>query len=387
MLELVDEEGLAEDIEQSDEFKEMIYAAVIRIEECRAWSLGPPSAGMPRPEDPAGPSPAPPVNKVKLPTFTIRPFNGELTAWTTFWDSYKAAIHDNPALSDIAKFNYLRSLLECTALDAIAGLMLTATNYWEAVSILEKRFGNKQQIVAKHMDALLNVEAVTSTSHLKSLRHLHDLVESHVRSLKSSGVPSGSYGRLLASVLVNKLPQELQLIVSWNLDAMMEVVEGEIQARERTAAVSTGQVKRLGGKEQPTAAALLAGTSSSGPTCSYCRQTHPSNACGVVTQPEARKRILQRSGRCFVCLRRGHISCECRLNGKCSRCSGRHHISICLRGRDTYTRQSGTHTTAQTRTDLSATVAAQTRALFRGQDLILRLQSTNPRTHGQRRSG
>ena len=214
MLELVDEEGLAEDIEQSDEFKERIYAAVIRIEECHPWALGPPSAGTPRPKDPAGPSPAPPVNKVKLRTLTIRPFNGELTAWTTFWDSYKAAVHDNPALSDIAKFNYLRSLLECTALDAIAGLTLTATNYREAVSILEKRFGNKQQIMAKHMDAVLNVEAVTSPSHLKGLRHLHDLVESHVRSLKSLGVPSGSYGCLLTSVLVNKLPQELQLIVS-----------------------------------------------------------------------------------------------------------------------------------------------------------------------------
>ena len=212
MLELVDEEGLAEDIEQSDEFKERTYAAVIRIEECRVWALGPPSAETPRPKDPAGPSPAPPVNKVKLRTLTIRPFNGELTAWTTFCTT---AVHDNPALSDIAKFNYLRSLLESTALDAIAGLTLTATNYREAVSILEKRFGNKQQIVAKHMDALLNVEAVTSPSHLKGLRHLHDLVESHVRSLKSFGVPSGSYGCLLTSVLVNKLPQELQLIVSW----------------------------------------------------------------------------------------------------------------------------------------------------------------------------
>ena len=39
-----------------------------------------------------------------------------------------------------------------------------------------------------------------------------------------------------------------------------------------------------------------------------------------------------------------------------------HHISICLRGRGTQARQSGTHTTAQTRMDLSATVTAQTRA-------------------------
>ena len=64
------------------------------------------------------------------------------------------------------------------ALDAISGLSLTAPNYSEAVSILEKRFGNKQCIVAKHMDALMNIEAVTSQHNLRALRRLYDNVES-----------------------------------------------------------------------------------------------------------------------------------------------------------------------------------------------------------------
>ena len=46
------------------------------------------------------------------------------------------------------------------------------------------------------MDTLLNVDAVTSQDNLKGLRHLYDLVESHVRSLKSLGVSSDSYGFL-----------------------------------------------------------------------------------------------------------------------------------------------------------------------------------------------
>ena len=69
-----------------------------------------------------------------------------------FWDSYKSAIHDNDSRSDIDKFIYLRSLLERSALDAISGMTLTAANYQEAILILEKRFGRKQKIVAKHMD-------------------------------------------------------------------------------------------------------------------------------------------------------------------------------------------------------------------------------------------
>ena len=43
------------------------------------------------------------------------------------------------------------------ALDAISGLSLMASNYEEAIAILKKRFGNKQQIINRHMDILVNV--------------------------------------------------------------------------------------------------------------------------------------------------------------------------------------------------------------------------------------
>ena len=142
-------------------------------------------------------------SRVKLPKLTILPFNGELTAWTPFWESYEAAIHD---LSDAEKFNYLHSLLRQTALDSIAGLALTTANYAEAISILQTRFGNKQQIIARHMDALMNASVVTSSHNIKGLRGLYDYIETHTRSLKSLGVDSSSYSTLLTSVFVNKIP-------------------------------------------------------------------------------------------------------------------------------------------------------------------------------------
>ena len=151
---------------------------------------------------------------MKLPKLNIQPIRGDLTTWTPFWESYRAAIHDNTSLNDADKFNYLRSLLEHTTLDAISWLSLTGLNYHEAISILEKRFGNKQRIISKHMDALMNLEAMTSSNNLKALRRLYDQVELHTRNLKSLGVESSSYGSLLASVLLNKLPQDLQLFVS-----------------------------------------------------------------------------------------------------------------------------------------------------------------------------
>ena len=163
------------------------------------------------------------------------------------------------------------------------------------------------------MDVLIHVDAVNSPHNVKGLRRLYDVIESNVRSLRSLGVEPSAYGSLLTSVLITKIPQELQLIVSrkigsddWNLDALMAILGKELQARERTATVSTPCVKKT--NKEPTTAAALSTGGGSGPTCSYCQQDHTSNSCGVIIQPQARKQVLQKAGRSFVCLRRGHIS-------------------------------------------------------------------------------
>ena len=71
----------------------------------------------------------------------MKKFNGDLTKWTTFWDSFSSSIDNNPAFSGIDKFNYLISLLELTVAEAIAGLTPTNANYIiheEAVAALKE---------------------------------------------------------------------------------------------------------------------------------------------------------------------------------------------------------------------------------------------------------
>ena len=271
--------------------------------------------------------------KVKLPKLTLRKFSGDPTAWIPFWDSYESAIHQNPDLSDIDKFNYLQSLVEHSAAEAIAGLTLSSSNYAEAITVLKKRFGNKQQLINKHMEALLSLPAVTSVYELRNLRQLYDKVESHVQSLKSIGIAASSYGNLLASILMKKIPSDLCLIVSretvednWDLDSLLKVLEKEIEARER-AAMNTSAQPRKPVRDYSTAAALLSDTLS--PLCAFCDQPHYSTHCGVVTDHEKRKQLLLKGGRCFICLKKGHLSRDCRSSRGCYNCEGRHHSSIC----------------------------------------------------------
>lgn len=330
IVELVEEGELETDITGADGYKENVFRALTQIDKAmRQPAADPPPVATP-----------PPVSgKVKLPKITLPRFGGNLLKWSAFWDSYESAVHTNRGLSDVDKFNYLRSLLERTAYDAIAGLTLSAANYAEAVDILKKRFGDKQLIVSKYMEALLAIEPVTSDGNLRGLRRLYDEVESHMRSLKALGVKPDSYGAMLAPVLLNKLPPDVRLIVSRqtgaeaSVDQILESVEKELTARERTAQDTTHTSTRRQdkGSSKPSAMALLA--DSSRPSCCYCQQNHASKDCTTVTATAARKQTLRSSGRCFNCLARGHLSRQCRSSGRCFKCKGKHHTSVC-EGRD-----------------------------------------------------
>ena len=65
-------------------------------------------------------------------------------------------------------------------------------------------------------------------------------MESQVRCLQALGVPAELFSSLLSSVLMNKLSQDLQLVVSrevkeddWDLNELMKITEKEIETRKR----------------------------------------------------------------------------------------------------------------------------------------------------------
>ena len=110
----------------------------------------------------------------------------------------------------------------------------------------------------------------------------------------------------------------------------MKILQSEIEARERSVGASSQPTKRqMISGIPPTAHSLTTGTSNTQPTCVYCSQAHPSLSCQTVREPEERKRMLRTSGRCFVCLRRNHVSRNCQSSSRCATCHRKHHTSIC----------------------------------------------------------
>ena len=100
----------------------------------------------------------------------------------------------------------------------------------------------------------------------------------------------------------------------------MHVLEDELKARER--AVPHDECQLSGGIQGSSKAQTRSNTSAlfvghSGPTCTYCKQSHPSNSCKIVTNSAARKDLLIKQGRCFVCLRKDHLSRNCPSKNQC----------------------------------------------------------------------
>ena len=89
---------------------------------------------------------------VKLPRLKLKSFAGDLTQWTPFWESFEAAVHTNTNLTSVEKFNYLNSVVQGTAQEAIAGLSLTAANYSYNEETLRKQAEYHQQAYGRYAE-------------------------------------------------------------------------------------------------------------------------------------------------------------------------------------------------------------------------------------------
>ena len=103
----------------------------------------------------------------KLPSLSIKTFYGNPLELSSFWDSFRAAIHENDSLKNITKFNYLISYLKGPAKAAISGILITESNYLKAVELLQKRFGNKQILITYNIDQLLSISPVNNINEMK----------------------------------------------------------------------------------------------------------------------------------------------------------------------------------------------------------------------------
>ena len=171
----------------------------------------------------------------RLPKLELPTFSGDPLSWR--WDSFDAAVNNNPTLSPIYKFNYLKAQLQGDAAQAIAGLLLTEVNYSQSVTLLKQRFSQPEKLISAHTRAL--IELPGPTNELSSLQLFHDTTENHIRGLASLGVSKESYSTILVPIILGKLPVPIRRNLArdhnelrWTLDDLQAAVVKEIRILE-----------------------------------------------------------------------------------------------------------------------------------------------------------
>ena len=182
----------------------------------------------------------------------------------------------------------MRTLIENPAYSTIAGLSLTEANYETALELLQKRYGQKQTIINSHIDTILKIQPLYNNADVTQLRKFYDTVEQHCRGLQALGADSSSYGTILVNILLQRLPENIKLIISrkmgessgdseWKIEELLaiDILKTEVEARGKCSALNgkTQDSKRGNNyKSQPaTAAALFTANRSRVPNCTFVR--------------------------------------------------------------------------------------------------------------------
>lgn len=142
-------------------------------------------------------------NILKLPNIQLPKFNGKYEKWNSFFEIFKAIIHDNQSLTDTQKFYYLQGTLQGEALEVVRSLELNGANYIAAIELLKNRFENKRLSIHNHLKSLFDSPIVNNNNY--TLRNLLDNVLKNVKALESMGQPVTDWDTILIYLISTKL--------------------------------------------------------------------------------------------------------------------------------------------------------------------------------------
>ncbi|XP_043064795.1 uncharacterized protein LOC122320693 [Drosophila ficusphila] len=146
----------------------------------------------------------PAARATRLPEFKLPWFSGAYIDWPDFYAMYNTIVGNNDDLSNVEKFQHLRSCLDGTALDTIRSLEPTEANYEKAIELLVSRFDNKLLHFQAHIRSICGISGVEQGS-ATSLRRLSDQMNSHLRALNTMTTTQEIMDGLLIYMVASKL--------------------------------------------------------------------------------------------------------------------------------------------------------------------------------------
>lgn len=283
----------------------------------------------------------PTTTMAPMPAISIPEFNGSYETWVNFKQTFDSLVSQNPTLTNLQKFYYLKSALQGGAAQIISSITISEENYDNAWQLLTDRYENKKAIIHTHVKSIFELQEIHRENH-QNLRKFTDTFLAHYRSLEKLGERVNEWSTLLIYLLGTKLP--IQTRREWEICSRSEnsptIINFSKFLTERCCFLESLDFK-LNISNNPTTTMYAPNkqqeykrhTHVAGPvSCSLCKQHHFVYACQKFKQLLPGQRIAEARNLnlCINCLRPGHQTRFCKSLHSCSICRKRHHSILHL---------------------------------------------------------
>lgn len=145
--------------------------------------------------------------ELSTPKLEIPVFSGNYHQWTSFKDLFIETIHNNRALSNAQKMQFIKTKVRGEAERLIQHLPISSENYSVAWDILNHRYNNLRLIFSSHVNILMNIPVSQQVS-LHHLKKIHDTARETLNAIKNLGVDVTTWDPLIVHILSQKLDNE-----------------------------------------------------------------------------------------------------------------------------------------------------------------------------------
>ena len=278
-------------------------------------------------------------SNAKLPKLQIAPFEGVITDFLRFWNTFVEEVDNKPTFPATTKFSYLKEYLGPKVRPIIESLPFTTEGYTRAKMILTTKYGKTSEIVNAHVTALMALPTIKGTNP-NAVNDFYETLTRNVQALETMKKLESVNG--YTRMLLDRVPHIRSDLVrdddNWHDWKLPNLVESLRKWTERNPITSSSTPydpphqhhrNNQGGKHNHKLYQTNDATPQFGP-CVYCGDaTHKATSCGNVTTTDQRRNILSNKKLCFNCCGKSHQASKCRSTRNCAICNGRHHTSIC----------------------------------------------------------
>ncbi|XP_018402188.1 PREDICTED: uncharacterized protein LOC108779298 [Cyphomyrmex costatus] len=237
-------------------------------------------------------------------------FEGKYDECTAFRNMFHSMIHQNAALPDVQKMQYLVSALKDEAYDVISSLEPSAENYREAWQMLNERYDDPSLIISKHVKALFDLPHMSKDNHVV-LRKLLDTVVKHIRALKALKRPIEHWDDLMLHIVTTRLDhataREWETTIDrGSIPSFKQLITFLTQRCRALEASSRDQHSKIASEKSSQNKKIAAHVVTTKNGCAYCHlENHSIYKCKDFLALQVDQRIKEAKTRkmCLNCLK------------------------------------------------------------------------------------